>query len=111
MPSDLCVVSPSLHGVYYRYRSDVLSSQRGICHLGLELEVLPLRIPVSEAWDLMEIGLLAGVSNLSASDGNFAAAHLGARVNLNFTRTFGVAAIGRTNFGFSSLEAAMISRF
>ncbi|MBI4403175.1 MAG: hypothetical protein HY537_03400 [Deltaproteobacteria bacterium] len=79
-------------------------------HLGLDLEIIPVRIPVAEDMDIFEFGILAGASNARAARENFASAHAGVRVNFNFAKQFGITASGRANLGYMLFEAGLTAR-
>ena len=89
----------------------LLNTDRIKFHAGLDLEVMPFRIPVAEDWDFFKVGPMLGVSTAAASYDNIGSVHLGARATLQVTREIAFTAASRINLGMLAFEAGMVTRF
>jgi hypothetical protein len=80
-------------------------------HAGLDLEILPFRLPITENYDLFQLGFLVGASTTGATDtGNIGSFHVGARFNLNLGPDFSITAASRANLGVLMFEGGIITR-
>lgn len=79
-------------------------------YMGLDLEIRPFRLSITDNYDLFQFGFLVGASTLGAVDGNPASAHVGARFDLNLGTRFAVTAATRANLGYVMFEAGIITR-
>ncbi len=77
-------------------------------YAGFDMELLPVRIAITESWNFVEGGLLAGVSTLAAVNGNIGSIHIGAKAALNFTENIGLTSSFRINYGYKALTLALI---
>lgn len=79
---------------------------------GLDLSFLPFRIPITERWDLFQLGFLVGVSTLSpATPDNIGSIHGGVRANLNLGERFTMMGQAKANLGSTQLELALVTHF
>jgi hypothetical protein len=79
-------------------------------HGGVDLEYLPFRLNMG-SYNLLELGLLAGVSTLSYNrTSDLGPVHLGGRFNLNFNEYFGLTTSLRANQTFVMWEGGLIVR-
>lgn len=79
-------------------------------HVGMDFEIIPIRIPVTRNWELFELGFLLGASNALAAKDNWGTLHVGARVNINIMETFGLTVSTRANLGHVLLEGGLTAR-
>lgn len=88
----------------------VAESAQSDFHAGVDLEVLPFRIPISKDVDLFELGFLFGGSTAMAAYDNIGSLHIGVRTNINVASSFGLTAAARANLGYVMVEAGISAR-
>lgn len=75
---------------------------------GGELELTPLHIPVGATHPrFIELGLVAGVSNLFPLPENYVSPHGGGRLTLNFGKTLALSGVFRGNAGYQMVEGGL----
>ncbi len=77
---------------------------------GLDLELIPFRIPVSETLNILELGFIVGGSTLAAAPGNIGSLHGGARISVNPSNQFGLTGSVRGNLGMWIAEVGLTTR-
>lgn len=73
--------------------------------VGAEVELTPIVL------DIVELGLMLGATSLGRSPENIVAVHAGARLAVNVTERWVLAASSRANWGFVSLEGGLAYRY
>ncbi|MBS1983686.1 MAG: hypothetical protein JST16_05890 [Bdellovibrionales bacterium] len=78
---------------------------------GAEIEVDPVKLNLFGFTDSVEVGVMAGLSNLGRSPDNYVSLYAGARVALNFASRWNINVTGRGNYGFYTVDAGLGYRF